>query len=209
MLTPKTRFVLLFIAILITIVITVLTHRHPLEKKITMQQFHGTLLNEPRSIHPFSFTGIDKKPFTEAHLKNQWTMIFFGFTHCRSMCPTAMAELAKMMRILDNQSTLKRPQVIMISIDPTHDSLDALNQYVKTFNPLFFAARGDDASVRALANELGIAYMNIANPSDPRDDDIQHTGAVMLFNPTGQLVAFFTPPHHASTLAHDYQLLLQ
>ena len=205
----KNRSILTMIALVILAVILFLTG-NPFKNKITARQFNGTLLNKPREVSLFSLTGTDGKPFTQENLKGQWTMIFFGFTRCGSMCPTTMAELGKMHRLLDKQGVTPLPRVVMITLDPAHDSLDKLNQYVKAFNPLFFGARGSDTSIKAITKELGIAYMNVKRHVSPNKtyDDIDHTGAVMLFNPKGQLAAFFTPPHHASLLADDYRLLM-
>lgn len=61
-----------------------------------------------------------------------------------------------------------------------------------------------------MTHEMGIAYAKINNKesSEPENYDIQHSGAVMLFNPQGELNAFFTTPHHADLLAKDYVLLV-
>ena len=205
----KNRAIITIIGLVILAVILFFTG-NPVKNKITVRQFNGTLLDKPRDISLFSLTGIDGKPFTHDSLKGQWTIIFFGFTRCGSMCPTTMAELGKMHRLLDSQGVTPLPRVVMITLDPARDSLDKLNQYVKAFDPLFFGARGSDSSIRAMTKELGIAYMNVTRHGSPDKtyDDIEHTGAVMLFNPKGQLAAFFTTPHQASLLADDYRLLI-
>lgn len=173
-------------------------------------QFHGTLLDKPRTILPFSLTSTQNTSFDRASLQGHWTMMFFGFTHCGSICPTTMATLGKMYRLLETQHVSPLPHVVMISIDPKHDSLDTLKQYVKGFHPAFEGARGSDAATEQLTKELGIAYAVIEHDktSDRHYDNIEHSGAIMLFNPQGNLVAFFTSPHHADALAHDYRLLV-
>jgi protein SCO1/2 len=57
---------------------------------------------------------------------------------------------------------------------------------------------------------MGIAYAKIALPSSAEGEnyDMQHSGAIMLFNPQGELAAFFTTPHQATLLAKDYRLLV-
>ncbi|ASQ45233.1 SCO family protein [Legionella clemsonensis] len=179
-------------------------------KKINIEQFNGTYLETPREINQFTLTGIDNQPFNNESLKGQWTMIFFGFTNCGYLCPTTMAELAKMYRTLEEEGVQPLPRVVMISIDPARDDLDKLDHYVKAFNPHFYGARGADEIVKQMTREMGIAYAKIAisNSNDPNNYDVQHSGAVMLFNPQGELNAFFTTPHQASLLAKDYQLLV-
>lgn len=178
-------------------------------KGIDAQQFHGTLLDKPRPVSSFVLTGIDNAPFNNASMQGHWTMVFFGFTNCGSICPTTMAELGKMYHLLEKKGTKNLPQVVMISVDPERDNLDKLSHYVKAFDPNFYGARGDDNSVNAMTKEMGVAYAKVALPTDenPQNYDIEHTGTVMLFNPKGELSAFFTMPHYASLLAKDYLLL--
>lgn len=209
MLNRKNRL-LLIVVFLLGVMALLFTTNKPLKPKLDVRDFHGTLLDTPREISPFALTGVDGMPFNNACLKNQWTFIFFGFTRCGSMCPTTMAELAKMQRMIQAQGINPIPHVVMISLDPTRDTQDKLKQYVTAFHPQFFGARGDESAIRSMTKELGIAYMTVTRRTSSQStyEDIEHTGAIMLFNPQGQLVAFFTTPHQASSLAHDYGLLL-
>ncbi len=179
-------------------------------KSIDVQQFHGTFLDKPRVVQPFSLIGTDSVPFNNASLQGHWTMIFFGFTNCGSICPTTMAELGKMYRLLEKKGIKKLPNVVMISVDPEHDNLDKLSHYVKAFDPHFYGAQGDDDAINAMTKELGVAYakINLPHEGDSENYDIEHTGTIMLFNPKGELNAFFTTPHYASLLAKDYLLLV-
>lgn len=181
-----------------------------MSKKIDRSDLHATVLDQPREISDFELTGIDNQSFTKTSLQGQWTMVFFGFTNCGSICPTTMAELGKMYHLLEQQSVQPLPRVVMISVDPERDSLQKLNAYVKAFDPHFYAARGEDADIKKLTQELGIAYIKVALPDSASKDhyDMQHSGAVMLFNPQGELTAFFTMPHKADLLSKDYQCLV-
>ena len=207
--TLTVAFLLAMIAL--TAGLFVSQHQHA-KKTIDASQLNGTLLDEPRALQAFSLIGTDQKPFNNESLKGSWTMVFFGFTHCGYMCPTTMAELGKMYRLLEAKHVTPLPQVVMISIDPKRDSLETLNHYVKAFDVHFYGARGDESAIQAMTRELGIAYLKVArkntdNATDSADYDVDHTGSIMLFNPQGELIAFFTSPHQATLLARDYMLL--
>ena len=210
----KTKRLRLTIVILLAIValsagLFVSQHVHT-KKTIDASQLHGTLLDTPRAIQPFSLTGIDGKPFNNANLQGSWTMVFFGFTHCGYMCPTTMAELGKTYRLLQTKGVKTLPQVVMISVDPERDSLTKLGHYVKAFDVHFKGARGQTDAIKAMTQELGIAYLKVTRKGgeDTENYDIEHTGSIMLFNPKGELVAFFTTPHQAELLAQDDMLLV-
>lgn len=184
-------------------------HMH-FKKKINIAKFHGTYLENPRTVNQFRLVGIDQKTFDNSSLQGKWTVMFFGFSNCGYVCPTTMAELSKMYRILENKGVKELPNVVMVSIDPERDDQEKLRSYVTSFHPKFYGVLGDEASIKAMTREMGIAYAKILdkNNSDPKNYDMQHSGALMLFNPQGELNAFFTTPHHADLLVKDYMQLI-
>ena len=195
----------------VALIAGVFVAQHLPEKRATAtEQFKGTLLDKPRPINSFSLMGTDDVPFDNQSIQGHWTMIFFGFTNCGSICPVTMAELAKMYRLLEKNNVQPLPQVVMVSVDPARDTLPKLAHYVKAFDPHFYGARGNSKAVHQLAKELGIAYIKVAaERGEPAENyNIQHSGAVMLFNPEGELIAFFTPPLKAKGLASDFELLV-
>lgn len=179
-------------------------------KNLNVKAFQGTLLQNPREISDFNLLGTNEAPFTKNSMKNHWTMVFLGFTNCGSICPTTMAELGKMYIILEEKKVSPLPQVVFISVDSERDDLKKIKQYTTAFNPHFIGARGEPEAIKTLANELGVAFeKSQINPENADQYDIQHNGAIMLFNPEGKLTAFFTMPHNAASLTADYQLLIQ
>ncbi len=164
--------------------------------------FHGTPLPVPRAVAPFHFTGMDGKPFNQQRLQGEWTLVFFGFTHCSSVCPTTMTELARFMKRLERLHTQHLPRVVMISLDPEHDDLVQLKRFVTAFHSNFYAATGTPQAIADFSQPLGIAYSSLPNNS------LEHSSTLVLFNPEGKIAAYFTPPHQAALLADDYRLLL-
>ncbi len=205
--TSTVIILIVFMALIAGLFVSEQFHK---KKKVDYSEFNGTLLHKPREIKQFALTGIDNKPFSSENLKGQWTMVFFGFTNCGFVCPTTMAELAKMYSLLEKNHVSPLPRVVMISIDPERDNQEKLKAYVRAFNRNFYGARGSMDIVSEMTKEMGIAYTKIALPAKANAEnyDMQHSGAVVLFNPEGELSAFFTTPHQAGLLAKDYQLLV-
>ncbi len=181
-------------------------NRHHIDKAL----FNGTLLDRPRSISEFELQGIDGEVFNNASLVGNWTMLFFGFTNCGYVCPTTMAELGKTYRLLESQNSKILPRVVMITLDPKRDSLDKLAQYVRAFDRHFYGARGEQKAIQGITKDLGVAYaeVEVKTSTNTTKKDIEHTGAIMLFNPQGKLIAFFTGPHSAEKIANDFKLLI-
>lgn len=171
----------------------------------------GTVLKTPRELSAFTLQGSDGKPFDNARLKGKWTLAFFGFTNCAMMCPTAMQELAKTYQMLEQDKVKTLPQVLMVSVDPERDTIEKVQDYVTKFNKNFVGAVGTSHSVRALSLEMGVAYEKVADRQKGSEQsyDIQHSGAVIVINPQGQIQAFFNWPHKPKDMASDYAQLVR
>src|SRR3546814_2604319 len=61
---------------------------------------------------------------TLADYKGKVAVVFFGFTQCPDVCPTAMPELAQTMEILGCDAA--KLQVLMVSVDPKRDTPEIL-----------------------------------------------------------------------------------
>lgn len=177
---------------------------------IDPSKFHGTWLQSPRSIEAFALDSTEGKTFSNEDLKGQWTLMFFGFTSCGYLCPTTMAELGKTYRLLESKGVKPLPKVVMVSIDAERDNLDKMSSYVHAFDRHFHGARGEAPVVEKMAREMGIVYTRVAAPvtKEAMNYDIQHSGAIIVFNPKGELNAFFTTPHKAENLAADYRMII-
>ena len=91
-------------------------------QKIDLTKLNATVLNNPRQISDFKLTDNTGQTFTQDSLRGHWTMMFFGFTRCPSICPTTMAELSKTYKQFAKDNVKDFPQVVMVSIDPERDT---------------------------------------------------------------------------------------
>ncbi len=172
---------------------------------IPAYEYVGTVLKNSRPVSEFQLTGTDGKSYTNKNLKGHWTMVFFGFTNCAMMCPTAMRELSITYKLLQSDKVTPLPQILMVSVDPKRDTLKRMQQYVTGFDKSFVGAIGSDEKVRKMSYEMGIAYEKIIDKRKKKGDyDIQHSGAIIVLNPQGEIKAFFNWPHKPSEMAQDY-----
>ena len=167
----------------------------------------GTLLTPPRAIPSFNLTGMDGQAFNNQSLHGQWTMLFFGFTHCDSVCPLRLMALAKMRRLLEKQHAPLLPNVVMVSLDPERDIGPRLTSYVQAFHPSFYSATGSTDTLSILQNAWGISSDKVMRRNSTDGlmlPDIEHSSTIMVFNPSGLLVAFLTGQASADQLASDF-----
>ena len=88
------------------------------------------------------------------------------------------------------------------SVGPARDTLEHLAAYVSHSNPDFLGVTGSDADLGALTGQLGVLFMR-TEPDAGGDYLVDHTAAVFLIDPRGQLVALFQAPHAAQRIARD------
>lgn len=171
-----------------------------------LKDLRMTVLQAPRDMSYFQLEHYQQTAFNNQSLLNKWTMMFFGFADCPHLCPTTMAELNKVYTQLQEQKIQQLPQVVLVSIDPERDTSQRIADYAKGFNPNFIGVRGEKDKIDPLTKELGIAYFKTTEPgqTDPKNYSINHSGTIILFNPEGKIAGFFSTPHDAKNIAHDF-----
>ena len=109
-------------------------------------------------------------------------MIFFGFTQCPAVCPTALARAAQAKKMMGPDGD--RLQVVFITLDPERDTPEILDNYVKAFDPSFEALYGTPEEIAVAAKEFGIFYEKI-----PAGDTytLSHTATSFVFDTRGNL----------------------
>jgi protein SCO1/2 len=171
--------------------------------------YHGTVLNEARVLTSFDFPSTEPVRFTSETVKDHWTMVFYGFSHCPVMCPTTMAQLNQVYKQLEKEKVAKMPKVVMVTVDPERDTVERMHDYVKGFNPNFIGAVGKDAQIKAMTREVGIAFEKVPSRDGKAGEyDMQHSGAIIVLNPKGRLMAFFNYPHKVEDIVEDYKHLV-
>ncbi|MDX1706327.1 SCO family protein [Pseudidiomarina sp.] len=171
------------------------------------------LVYEPaRIIAPFNLTGDDAAVVQNQALQGQWTLLFTGYTFCPDICPTTMAQLKKVLPEL--QQHAEAPvKVWMISVDPQRDTVQRLSDYTGFFGDYFYGVRADHPQLYPFVNGLGLMY---SIPDEGATDYlVNHSAAIILVNPDGNLQAIFKADHqpgqiptvNMDDLASDFELI--
>lgn len=165
----------------------------------------GTLLPQGRALPDFALVGGDGQPFTKAALEGKWSVIFVGFTHCPDICPNTLGLLKTVHRQLAEQQ--RELQVVLLSVDPERDSPEILARYVRHFDPSFVGATGAVAELDKLGSAMGFVYMKSPGAT-PDSYTVDHSSALILINPQGQVAGYFTQPLKVDALVTDLASLI-
>lgn len=144
---------------------------------------------------------------TLAGFRGKMVMLFFGFTHCPDVCPTALATIAQARRLLGEDAD--RVQGLFVTVDPKRDTPDILAQYVTAFDPKFLGLYGDQAETETVAKEFKI-YYRAHKPDANGAYGVDHSGQVYVIDAQGRL-RLYIRSHDAApeVIAHDLRLLFQ
>jgi protein SCO1 len=167
----------------------------------------ATVLEPARALPTFNLVDQAGAAFDDSRLKNHWSLLFFGFTHCPDVCPTTLGMLAQTEKSLSNLPESQRPQVVLVSVDPKRDTPAQLASYVKFFSPSFTGVTGAQSDIDAFTRALGVPVA--ISPLPNGDYTVDHSAAIFLVNPAGQLRALFSGPHVSSVIADDYRRIVE
>ncbi|MEQ8206963.1 MAG: SCO family protein, partial [Woeseia sp.] len=93
----------------------------------------ATVLPDSRALPPFELIDDSGQPFGNQRLAGNWTLLFFGFTHCPDICPATLQQLSIARQQLAEKGIEPLPEIVLISVDPERDTAEALSAYVRNF----------------------------------------------------------------------------
>jgi len=193
--------------VIIPLSLGILFSQYMHQGKDTLEGVAATVLPEARTLPEFLLEDHRGKAFTNESLRGQWSFIFFGYTHCPDICPTTLASLNQVDKLLKNEKGIVLPKTIFISVDPERDSTEQLAEYVPYFNPEFIGARGSPQQLQALTAPLGIAFGQEGNEKggvESDDYEVFHSSRILLIDPKARLKALFSSPQDVNQIVSDY-----
>lgn len=140
-----------------------------------------------------------------ADFRGKVVAVFFGYTHCPDICPTAMAELAQVAQGLGPAAD--RLQVLFVTVDPERDTPALLKRYVPSFNPGFLGLYGDAETTARTAKEFKIFFQK--QPVAGGDYTVDHSAGIYLYDTQGRLRLFASHNRGAEAVLHDVRILIK
>ena len=165
------------------------------------------MYGQERVLPEFTLTAHDGTPFDHASLKDQWTLVFFGYTHCPDVCPITLGALNTMLEHVESDVAKEKLKVVFVSVDPERDSLERLAQYVPFFNPEFVGATGDPRELEKFATSLGAVYI-LRPPEADGSYMVDHSSRLLLIGPDARFTAVMSDQTAPAVLAADLSTIV-
>lgn len=181
--------------------------RAVLEHNSVQDELDATRFPEAREIASFSLIDHNKAVFDNSVLKDRWSFIFFGYTHCPDVCPTTLSVLNSVAQKLGDLDEDIR--FVFLSVDPERDTPEQLAQFVSYFNADFIGVTGTPEGIEQITRQLGVLHIRAQPEEGASGYLVDHSASVFLFDPDGRYHAVFSPPLSADAIAGDFRKMLQ
>ena len=154
----------------------------------------------------FALTDHNGQPRTIKDFAGKVVVLFFGYTQCPDVCPTSMAELAEIKKLLGADGA--RLQGLFITIDPERDRPEVLKAYMGNFDPTFLALIPTADQLAALAKDYKVYYKKVEGKT-PTSYTMDHSAGSFVYDTKGKLRLYTRYGTGAKPLAQDIALLLK
>ncbi|NMG71427.1 SCO family protein [Parazoarcus communis] len=167
-------------------------------------QFNNTDITGASFGQDFSLLDPDGKTRTLADFRGKAVIVFFGFTQCPDVCPTALSRAVEVRSRLGEEG--KRLQVIFVSVDPERDTPALLKEYTAAFDADFLGLYTSVEDTRKVAEAFRVFYRKV-----PTGDSytMDHTATSYVYDPEGRLRLAVSHSSSAESVADDIRKLLQ
>lgn len=150
---------------------------------------------------PFSLIDQEGRTVTEKALLGSPSVVFFGFTHCPEVCPTALFEITQVYKALGPKGDGLK--TFFVSVDPERDTPELLKLYLSSFDPRITGLTGSPEAV-AQAMRAWRAFAKKV-PTEAGGYTVDHTALVYLMDAKGRFVSSVNlerpPEETAKTIA--------
>jgi protein SCO1/2 len=155
---------------------------------------------------PFTLTDQTGKRVTDKDLRGRYTLVFFGFTYCPDVCPSALQVMAAALDKLGPQGQKITP--LFITVDPERDSPAQLASYLKSFHPRLVGLTGTPAEIEAVTKAYRVYVKKVADPKSSAGYTFDHSAIIYLMGPDGAYLAHFTHATNVDAMAERLAKLL-
>lgn len=176
------------------------------DPEITAEQ-RGFFTTDSASVigGPFQLTDQNGRRRDSAEFRGKLMLIYFGFTYCPDVCPTALTVVTTALDQLGEQADAVVP--ILITVDPERDTPAVLKDYVAQFSPRYIGLTGNEREIAQVAKSFRVYYAKSPG-SGGAPYLMDHTSLLYLMDQNGRFHTHFTHNNRAEDIAAAVRKLL-
>jgi protein SCO1 len=156
----------------------------------------GTALERPKVAPDIPLVNANGQATSLNAYRGKWVVLAPSMTLCQEVCPMTTGALVELQQSLAKAGLAKRVEVVEATVDPWRDTPSRLRAYAKLSGLHFIQLTGTRRNIHRLWKFFGVFYERVpeGHPADvdwlthrPLSFDIDHTDAVFIIDPAGQL----------------------
>jgi protein SCO1 len=181
--------------------------------------FHGTEYPGDDPAPEFSLVDHHGEPRSLADHRGETVLLFFGFARCPDVCPLTLERLR---RALDEMgSAADRARVLLVTVDPEHDTPAVLAEYAAQFGERVTALTGEPEELAAMRRAYGVYAESVpssavhgahahahAPPTGTDAPMVMHTDAIFGIDRAGRIRVLLHPDGPEDEFRADLRTLL-
>lgn len=169
--------------------------------------FKGGTLEPSKPAPDFELRAAHGGEFRLSRQRGRVVLISFGYTFCPDVCPTTLADLARVRARLGEDA--RRLRVVFITVDPERDSPERLRVYMDAFDKSFVGLTGTPERLAEVRKSYGAVATRRIVPGTSAAYFIDHSAFVYVVDSQGQLRLMFPFGTPVDDMTHDIKLLLR
>lgn len=120
----------------------------------------------------------------------QWQLVVFGFTHCKDVCPTSLANLSMLVKAAAAEQI--RLGGIFVTVDPDRDSNAVLSRYTSAFGPDLGYLRFEGEELERFKSTFSVeTAFYTKNSGNMRNYQVDHSTTAFLIDSRGNIRVIF------------------
>ena len=140
-------------------------------------KLYGTVLQPVRPAPPLAAIDQSGAPFSLQSRRGRVVALYFGFTHCKDICPQTLAKLGAARK----KSRLgSRAAIVFASVDPGRDTPAALRAFFARVGVPAIGLTGTHAQMKKIWSDYGVDVQATRT-------DVGHSSFVYFIGPRGNL----------------------
>lgn len=152
---------------------------------------------------PFALINQDGVPVTDATFRDQFVLLYFGFTFCPDICPNEINKVTEVMNEIGDQNSFDTKPVF-VTIDPNRDTIGQLKYYSQDFDPRFTWLTGPSSQIQEIAKSYRV-FTGKVDEGEEDDGDylVDHSSFMYLIDPSGECIDFYGKSQHVEDIARS------
>lgn len=152
---------------------------------------------------PFHLTDEQGRQVGPGAYAGKFMLVYFGYSYCPDICPTDLTIMATALDALGERADQVQP--LLISVDPSRDTPEALREFTDAFHPDLVGLTGTEAEVVTAAKAYRVHRRRFQMEGMSGDDYlVDHSTLTYLMGPDGRFLSMFprgsTPERMAEVL---------